>query len=62
MQISPFLQELTVVLIVGWVAWRTLIRPITIRAAHPLSQWLLSRGRVKWAMRVRQFALNGAKR
>jgi hypothetical protein len=55
-------QECLALLIVGFVAWRALFKPVSLRAAHPLSHWLLKRGRVKWAMRVRQYALQGGKR
>lgn len=57
---SHHLQEILVWGVVLWVFWRSILLPVSIRLAHPLSLMLLKRGRVKWAMRIRQYALRGA--
>jgi|GEM_PF-2887514 len=59
---SSQLEEWLALAVVGIVAWRVLVRPVAFRAAHPLSRWLLKQGRVKWAMRVRRYALQGGVR
>jgi hypothetical protein len=59
---SSQVQDYVTFAIVGFVFWRAAARPVFQRAADPFSKLLLRKGRVKWAMKVRAFALSGAKR
>lgn len=46
-------QEAVALSIVGLAALGFLLRAVHVALAIPLSNWLLRRGKVKWAMRLR---------